>query len=107
MKYLKKTLVVLISGLIISACSSKKEAATSENGTTVTETTAKPVKVLTLAKSRISSTIDYTATILPFEEVNMAPSTPGRIDKIYVEEGDRVNKGQELFLMDRTQLLPA
>lgn len=104
MKYLKRILVVLISGLIISACSSKKEAATSENAATVTEMTAKPVKVLTLAKSRISRTIDYTATILPFEEVNMAPSTPGRIDKIYVEEGDRVNKGQDLFLMDRTQL---
>ena len=104
MKYSKTLLVILISGLIISACSSKKEAATAENAATVTETTAKPVKVLTLAKSRISRTIDYTATILPFEEVNMAPSVPGRIDKIYVEEGDRVNKGQELFLMDRTQL---
>jgi RND family efflux transporter MFP subunit len=34
----------------------------------------------------------------------MAPSTPGRIDRIYVETGDRVIKGQELFLMDRTQL---
>ncbi len=34
----------------------------------------------------------------------MAPSTPGRIDKIYVEVGDRVNKGDDLFLMDRTQL---
>jgi membrane fusion protein (multidrug efflux system) len=104
MKYLKTILVVLISGLIISACSSKKEAATSENAATVTEMSAKPVKVLTIAKSAISRTIDYTATILPFEEVNMAPSVPGRIDKIYVEEGDRVNKGQDLFLMDRTQL---
>ena len=34
----------------------------------------------------------------------MAPSTPGRVDKIYVEVGDRVNKGDDLFLMDRTQL---
>ena len=34
----------------------------------------------------------------------MAPSTPGRIDKIYVEVGDRVKKGDNLFLMDRTQL---
>ena len=103
MKYLKSILVILISGLIISACSSKKEAATSQNTATATEKAATPVKVLTIAKSRISRTIDYTATVLPFEEVNMAPSTPGRIDKIYVEEGDRVNKGQELFLMDRTQ----
>ncbi|HBC77484.1 MAG TPA: efflux transporter periplasmic adaptor subunit [Bacteroidales bacterium] len=104
MKYFKTLLVIMISGLILSACSSKKETTTPENATTVTETAAKPVKVLALAKSRISRTIDYTATILPFEEVNMAPSTPGRIDKIYVEEGDRVNKGQDLFLMDRTML---
>ena len=59
---------------------------------------------MTLAKTKIARTIDYTATILPFEEVNMAPSTPGRIDKIYVEVGDKVNKGDKLFLMDRTQL---
>ena len=41
-----------------------------------------PVKVATLSRTKIARTIDYTATILPFEEVNMAPSTPGRIEKI-------------------------
>ena len=56
-----------------------------------------------MAKTRIARTIDYTATIQAYEEVNMAPSTPGRVDKIYVEVGDRVQKGQKLFLMDRTQ----
>jgi RND family efflux transporter MFP subunit len=34
----------------------------------------------------------------------MVPSTPGRIEKIFVEVGDRINKGDNLFLMDRTQL---
>lgn len=105
MKYIRSISVVLISGLILSACSSKtnNESAVSQNASP-TETAAKPVKVLTITKSKISRTIDYTATILPFEEINMAPSTPGRVDKIYVEEGDRVSKGQDLFLMDRTQL---
>jgi RND family efflux transporter MFP subunit len=62
------------------------------------------VKVSALAKTKIARTIDYTATILPFEEVNMAPSTPGRIDRIYVELGDKVKTNDKLFLMDRTQL---
>jgi RND family efflux transporter MFP subunit len=62
------------------------------------------VKAMALSKTKISRTIDYTATILPFEEVNMAPATPGRIDKIYVEVGDKIDKGDKLFLMDRTQL---
>lgn len=106
MNYTKAISVIMISGLILSACSSKKstEAAFAAAGTANTENAVVPVKIVTLEKTRIARTIDYTATILPFEEVNMAPSTPGRIDRIYVEEGDRVTKGQELFLMDRTQL---
>jgi RND family efflux transporter MFP subunit len=106
MKYAKTISVILVSGLILSACSSKtKNAATASGNDTVSVAkTAIPVKVMTLAKSKIARTIDYTSTILPFEEVNMAPSTPGRIDKIYVEVGDKVNKGDDLFLMDRTQL---
>lgn len=106
MKSTKIISVIMISGLILSACSSKKanDAATAAPGTAGAEKAAIPVKVITLEKTKIARTIDYTATVLPYEEVNMAPSTPGRIDKIYVETGDRVTKGQELFLMDRTQL---
>ena len=106
MKYTKIISVIMISGLILSACSSKKsnEAATAAAGTSNTEKAAVPVKVITLQKTKIARTIDYTATVLPYEEVNMVPSMPGRIDKIYVETGDRVSKGQQLFLMDRTQL---
>lgn len=106
MKYLRSIPVILISGIMLSGCSSKtdKAAVTSQNPATTSEKAAVPVKVSTLAKTKIARTIDYTATILPFEEVNVAPSTPGRIDKIYVEVGDKVNKGDDLFLMDRTQL---
>jgi RND family efflux transporter MFP subunit len=106
MKYTTTISAILVSGLILSACSSKNknEAATSLSGTTAEEKAAIPVQVMTLAKTKIARTIDYTATILPFEEVNAAPSIPGRIEKIYVEVGDKVNKGDNLFLMDRTQL---
>jgi len=63
-----------------------------------------PVKVIALSKTKIGRTLDYTATVLPYYEVNVVPSTPGRIEKIYVQVGDRINKGDDLFLMDRTQL---
>jgi RND family efflux transporter MFP subunit len=106
MKYLKTFSVILISGIILAGCSSKsdKEATPAQAVTTSSDRGVIPVKTMTVSKSKISRTIDYTATILPFEEVNMAPSTPGRIDKIYVEVGDRISKGENLFLMDRTQL---
>jgi membrane fusion protein (multidrug efflux system) len=100
MNYIKKISVILISTLLVAGCSSKKAT----DSTSVVEKALVPVKVLGLAKTKIARTIDYSATALPYEEVNMAPSTPGRIDKIYVEVGDRVKKGDDLFLMDRTQL---
>jgi membrane fusion protein (multidrug efflux system) len=106
MNYLRLIPVFLISGLIFSACSSKDKKSSSDSGNpaAVTEKAAIPVKVSMLSRSKIARTIDYTATVLPFQEVNVVPSTPGRIDKIYVEVGTRVNKGDKLFLMDRTQL---
>ncbi len=106
MKYAGLISVIMISGLFYAGCSSKDNTGstgTADGGVT-SNSTATPVKVLTLGRTKISRTIDYTATIMPFEEVNMAPSSPGRIDKIYVEVGDRVKKGDNLFLMDRTQL---
>jgi len=105
MKYLRIIPVILISIMLLSACSSRpdKSPAAVQNEASV-EKAAIPVKVISLKRTRIARTIDYTATILPFEEVNMAPSTPGRIEQIYVEIGDKVNKGDKLFLMDRTQL---
>jgi RND family efflux transporter MFP subunit len=106
MKYINSITAAALTVLLVSACTPKAktgaQAASDPAGDTVAK--AIPVRTTPLTRSKISRTIDYTATILPFEEVNMAPSTPGRIEKIYVEEGDRVNKGDNLFLMDRTQL---
>ena len=106
MNYFKTIPFIMISSLIISACSSgnsnKRTSAHAAN--TAEERPVVPVKTMTISKTRISRTIDYTATVLPYEEVNVVPSTPGRIEKIYVEKGDRVSKGDNLFLMDRSQL---
>src|SRR5664280_2890748 len=106
MKYTKTISAILLGGLILSACSSKNknEASIAKNAVATVEKAAIHVRIMTLGKTKIARTIDYTSTILPFEEVNMAPSTPGRIDKIYVEVGDKVNMNDKLFLMDRTQL---
>jgi len=100
-----KTLsLILAGGIFFTACTPKEKPASEKAGAAVADVTAAiPVRVMPVAKTKISRTIDYTATIQAYEEVNMAPSTPGRVDKIYVEVGNRVQKGQKLFLMDRTQ----
>ncbi len=106
MNYIKSLTTIAVTAVLIAGCSSQGQNA-AETAEAVTDTTSVPVKVLELSKTTIARSIDFTATVLPFEEVNMSPSTPGRIDNIYVEVGDRVKNGDNLFQMDRTQLMQA
>jgi len=62
------------------------------------------VEIMELEKQIISRTIEYTSSLVPFRENHLASSAPGRIDKIFVEIGDRVKTGDILVQMDRTQL---
>jgi RND family efflux transporter MFP subunit len=87
-----------------SACSSKKNDATVETTDSIRVET---VKTMVIGEQNISREIDYTSTLSAFEEVHMAPASPGRIEKINVEISDRVNQGQVLVQMDRTQLQQA
>lgn len=65
------------------------------------------VRTQPLSIETISKRVSYTSSVIPFEEVYLAPASPGKITKIYVEVGDRVNKGQKLVQMDQTQLVQA
>jgi len=94
----------------IAGCTAGDSGTGSETGagTDITEVTAavnkQMVEVLMLEEQMISRTIEYTSSLIPFEENHMASSSPGRIEKIYVEIGDHVNKGDKLVQMDRTAL---
>lgn len=47
---------------------------------------------------------EYTATVEAEVKNNIAPSSPVRIDKIFVEVGDHVSQGQRLVQMDAANL---
>lgn len=66
-----------------------------------------PVKLIKIKLENITRTVDYTANLTAFEEVYFAPASPGRIEEIFVDVGDKVLKGQPLIRMDRTQLQQA
>lgn len=96
---------------LIFGCSANKDAKktgratmkdTTANTTKVVE--AIPVKVQKLEKRNIAKSLDYTANLQADEQVYYAPAATGRIEKIYVEVGDRIKKDQVLVEMDRTQL---
>ena len=102
MRTVKLINLLVAVGLIAFAtsCNSGKENEAQTNETKQ----AVPVKTMIAKNEAINKTINYTATLVPFEKIYLAPAAPGKIEKIYVEIGDRVSKGQIIATMDRTNL---
>lgn len=95
----KLQLMALIAILILSACSGGKNEDSAE------KTEEKPkVKLALVTERPVEQTQEYTATVEAEVTNNIAPSSPVRIEKIFVEVGDRVTKGQKLVQMDASNL---
>ena len=62
------------------------------------------VKVADVKARPVDQIQEYTATVEAEAKNNIAPSSPVRIDQIFVEVGDRVSKGQKLVQMDAANL---
>ena len=65
------------------------------------------VEVVELQPQVVFRTVDYPATLEAYQEVYLAPASPGRIEKIHADVGDRISNGTKLVEMDRTQLRQA
>lgn len=97
MKYCKNLVVILSVAIAVASCT--------DSSKTVSNQVSKPVvKVSSVIMEPVPQTRTYAATIQSDIKNNIASSTPGRIDKILVEVGDYVKKGQTLVLMDSANL---
>ncbi len=83
--------LVLIS--VLSACSGEEEVKEEEKY-------AVPVETTTVIQGDVSSFYSTTATLEAPEEAKVVTRIAGLIEKIKVEEGDRVTKGQLLAVID-------
>ncbi len=59
-----------------------------------------PVKVFKVRRQKISEKLLFTGVIEAWKKINITPDIGGKIAKIHVEEGERVEKGQLLAEMD-------
>jgi len=94
-------LAFAMTALSFQSCSSGKKDETKKVEETVN------VKVATLQAQSIGRVLEFSANTEAWEEVNLVPVSPGRIDRIYVEVGSRVSSGQTLVQMDQTSLRQA
>ena len=97
MKKIVLVSMVLAVCMSLCSCGEKKEETKKEE--------AKPeVKVADVETRLVPQTEVYTATVESDVKNNIAPNTPYRIEKIYVEVGDHVRKGQVLVQLDASNL---
>lgn len=99
----KLQLTALLAISLLSACSGGKNESATATDNKVEE---KPkVKLALVTERPVDQTQEYTATVEAEATNNIAPSSPVRINTIFVEVGDRVSKGQKLVQMDAANLI--
>ena len=99
---MKKISIIALAALILAGCGQKKDS--QEQAQQAAQPKAQTVKVQPAAKQEVKQDGTYSATVQAFAVNNIAPQSGGRIQKINVEVGDYVGKGQILAEMDRVQL---
>jgi len=99
----KSFYLVIIAGLIMASCSKKQEdkAAKPED----TETIA--VKVEKASIQEVEQIYEFSSTVDAAVKNYISSAGGTRIEKIHVEVGDRVAKGQKLVTMENTNLATA
>lgn len=96
---MKKFLLPLLACALLAACGDKKkdEAAAVMN--------AEPeVKLATVKSENIAQTEVYSATVESDIKNNISPNTPYRIERVLVDVGDQVRKGQLVVQLDEASL---
>lgn len=87
---------------LITSCGggSGSSSQTSQDSTALAISELPRVKLQNVSTRDVDQTFDFTATVESNIKNNISPSMSVRIEKIYVEVGDRVAAGQKLVQMD-------
>lgn len=99
----KSFYLVIIAGLIMASCSKKQEDKAIK--TEDTETIA--VKVEKASIQEVEQIYEFSSTVDAAVKNYISSAGGTRIEKIHVEVGDRVTKGQKLVTMENTNLATA
>ncbi|MGI4862688.1 MAG: efflux RND transporter periplasmic adaptor subunit [Janthinobacterium lividum] len=86
---------------LLAACGKKDEA--QQAG----PPPATPVAVYKVQAEDVVSSDTYPATVVPLNEVQLLAEVTGYLTDIYVQDGQRVTKGQKLYAIDRTRYAAA
>ena len=96
--------LLLAALVVLTGCGSQNSGQQASQAAAPQEQQAPLVSVITAARENVPQTSVYSSTVQANVINNIAPQSGGRIQKLNVEIGDYVSKGQVLAQMDRVQL---
>ena len=94
-----KTLLALSAFLVFVSCNNKQEASA-----TAKQAPPAAFPVTQIQTKTVSGYTDYPATIEGIVNSDVRAKTSGYVEKVYVDEGQKVRKGQMLFKLETQSL---
>ncbi len=93
-------ILIVIIGIVFIRFTTKKR----ESETVAVASTVKVVEVIKASRGEIRSELQFSGTIEADSQVTVFPEVAGKIIKMNVDEGDRVEKGQTLVVIEHEEL---
>ena len=91
-----KLALIFISSAFLASCGN------SNSGTQQVAPPPMPVTTYTVTKEDVTTTDRYPGVVVALNEVELRAEVGGYITAIYVQDGQKVTKGQKLYEIDRT-----
>lgn len=92
-----KTGIILLSTALIASCGNSQQGGGQQSAPP-----PMPVATFTVEKSSVTVPDSYPGVVVPLQEVELRGEVGGYITGIFVQDGQKVNKGQRLYEIDRT-----
>lgn len=98
---LKFYVFILATALSFQACNQENKSQNTEQGTPQEQVF--PVITATATKEMVTDRISFPARVVALNETELRAEVNGYITNIYVQDGQRVRKGQKLYEIDRVR----
>ncbi|MCC9165585.1 efflux RND transporter periplasmic adaptor subunit [Pontibacter harenae] len=92
-------LSAVLCSTVLASCGGDQAAEQQQNPMAA----AVPVTAYTVKSESVTGTDTYPGSVVPINEVELRPQVAGYISNIYVQDGQRVTKGQNLYEIDRNK----
>ncbi len=100
------TLIIVILTGLVSYRIYFNYADKKDRATKVSQGRAVAVEIATVSRQNIVPQIIFSANLEPLWNADISSKADGRIDRLYVEEGDRVSSGMIIGVLDTNELVP-